>query len=298
MNPKNLKTRKEFIRDLSLIAGSTVFSGSLLARCKNLPGSQMKIGLVTYLWAKDWDIPAIIKNCTAAGLFGVELREQHAHGVTIELTAAQRAEVKKKFAGSPVTLIGLGTNQQYDYADPELLKASIERTKEWIKLSMDIGGSGVKVKPNEFHAEIPREKTIEQIGKALNELGKFALDNGQVIRLEVHGNETSELPYIKAMMDYVETKGTTVCWNSNASDLQGEGLEYNFNLVRDRLGDVAHIHELDSADYPYPELFRLFVGMDYKGWLLLECSSNPEDKVAAMIEQKTLFEKMVKEAQA
>jgi hypothetical protein len=34
----------------------------------------MKMGLVTYLWGKDWDCPTIIKNCTAASIFGVELR--------------------------------------------------------------------------------------------------------------------------------------------------------------------------------------------------------------------------------
>lgn len=297
MNPKNIKSRKEFLQEMALIAGGTIISGSLLAACKKAPGSSMKLGLVTYLWAKDWDIPTIIKNCTTAGLYGVELREQHAHGVAIELSAIQRAEVKRKFTDSQVKLIGLGTNQQYDYVDPEQLKASIERTKEWLKLSVDVGGSGVKVKPNEFHDEVPREKTIEQIGKALNELGKYALELGQQIRLEVHGNETSKLPYIKGMMDYVENDGTKVCWNSNASDLEGQGLEYNFNLVKDRFGDIAHIHELNTESYPYQQLINLFVKMDYKGWLLLECSSKPEDTVAAMTEQKVLFDKMIKTAQ-
>jgi len=297
MNLKNIKSRKEFLQDIALIAGGTLISGGLLSACKRAAGSDMKLGLVTYLWAKDWDIPTIITNCTAAGLYGVELREQHAHGVGIELTAQQRADVKKRFADSQVTLIGLGTNQQYDYVDTEQVKASIDRTKEWLKLSVDVGGSGVKVKPNEFHDEVPREKTIEQIGKALNELGKYALEIGQQIRLEVHGIETSKLPYIKAMMDYVENKGTTVCWNSNSSDLEGEGLEYNFNLVKDRFGDIAHIRELNTESYPYQQLIDLFVKMDYKGWLLLECSSKPEDTVAAMKEQLSLFQQMIKSAQ-
>jgi hypothetical protein len=293
MNSKNFKTRKEFLRDLSLLTGGAFVSGSLLAQCKSTQESKMKLGLVTYLWAKDWDIPTIIKNCTTAGIFGVELREQHAHGVGVELSADQRKDVKKKFSDSPITLLGLGTNQQYDYIDPELLKASIEKTKEYVKLSKDIGGSGVKVKPNEFHKEVPREQTIEQIGKSLNELGKYAMDLGQQIRLEVHGNETSRLPNIKAMMDYVDNPGTKVCWNCNSSDLEGQGLEYNFNLVKDKFGDTAHIHELNDDKYPFQQLLNLFAGIDYKGWMLLECSSNPDDKVAALIEQRSLFEKML-----
>jgi sugar phosphate isomerase/epimerase len=298
MKHKSIKSRKEFIKEISLIAGGTFISAGLLSSCKCTPGSKIKLGLVTYLWAKDWDIPTIIKNCSAAELYGVELREQHAHGVGIELPADKRKEVKLIFEDSPVKLIGLGTNQQYDYLDPLQLKASIEKTKEWIKLSRDIGSSGVKVKPNEFHKEVPKEKTIEQIGKSLNELGRFAIDAGQQLRLEVHGTETSLLPNIKAMMDYVDNTGVKVCWNSNPTDLEEQGLVYNFNLVKNKLGETTHIRELNDKDYPFQELMNLFVGIDYKGWMLLECSSNPDDKVAALIEQRLLWEKMIANAQS
>ncbi|MBT6764437.1 MAG: sugar phosphate isomerase/epimerase, partial [Prolixibacteraceae bacterium] len=94
MNLITLQSRKEFIRNLSLIAGVSVLPGSLLASC-SAPGSKMKLGLVTYLWAKDWDIPTIIKNCTEANILGVELRVQHAHGVNFGMSAAERLEVKK-----------------------------------------------------------------------------------------------------------------------------------------------------------------------------------------------------------
>jgi sugar phosphate isomerase/epimerase len=186
----------------------------------------------------------------------------------------------------------LGTNQQFDYPDPVQLKESIEKTKEYVRLSVDIGSSGVKVKPNEFHKEVSKEKTIEQIGRALNELGKYAIGYGQQIRLEVHGRETSLLPNIKAMMDYVDNPGVKVCWNSNPTDLEGQGLEYNFNLVKGKLGNTLHIHELNDEKYPFQQLIKLFKGIDYKGWMLLECSTDPADKVAALIEQRLLWEKM------
>ena len=43
----------------------------------------MKLGLVTYNMAKDWDIPTIINNCTETGFEGVELRTTHAHKVEV-----------------------------------------------------------------------------------------------------------------------------------------------------------------------------------------------------------------------
>ncbi|MCE4562848.1 sugar phosphate isomerase/epimerase [Maribellus sp. CM-23] len=290
------QNRRTFIRNLSLIAGASALPGSLLAACNPVPGVQMKLGLVTYLWAKDWDIPTIIRNCTEAQIGGVELRVEHAHGVTLDLTAAQRAEVKKQFADSPVEIIGMGTNQDYHSPDPAKLKESIETTKQWLQLSKDIGGSGVKVKPNAFPEGVPHEKTIEQIGKALNELGQYALDLGQVIRLEVHGRETQLLPNIKAMMDYVDNKGTGVCWNCNPEDLAGQGLEYNFNLVKDRFSDICHVREMNEGDYPYQELMNLFVKMDYPGWILLECRTDPADKVAALKEQRRVWLDMIAKA--
>ena len=85
-----------------------------------------------------------------------------------------------------------------------------------------------------------------------------------------------------------------VCWNSNPEDLIGEGLEYNFNLVKDRLADIVHVRELDSDDYPYAQLMDLFNKIKYDGWILLECRTDPADKVAALKEQKRIFDSLVK----
>lgn len=259
-------------------------------------GSKMKMGLVTYLWGKDWDLPTLIEYCTKAKTYGVELRIEHAHAVTLDLSPNDRLEVKKRFEDSRVTCLGMGTNQAYHYADSSRLKAEIEGTKEYIKLSHDIGGTGVKVKPNAFPKGVSKEKTIEQIGKSLNEVGKFGADYGQVIRVEVHGRGTQELPNMKAIMDIADHPNVKVCWNCNDQDLIGEGLEHNFNLVKDRFGDTVHIREVNVGEYPYSALAKLFTAIDYDGWILLECRTNPEDKLAAMKEQRKLWNKMVKQA--
>ncbi len=262
-----------------------------------VPGAKMKLGLVTYLWGKDWALPELIANCEKTGVLGVELRTEHAHKVEPSLSAKERAEVKKRFEDSPVTVLGPGTNQCYDSPSKRALKRNIEGTKEFIKLSHDIGGTGVKVKPNSFHDKIPHEQTIEQIGKSLNEVGAFAGDYGQQIRVEVHGT-CCELPTIKQIMDIADNPNVTVCWNSNDQDLLGEGLEHNFNLVKDRFGATAHVREFNIGEYPYQQLINLFAGIDYDGWLLLEARTEPKDRIAALREQKQLFETMVEKAQA
>jgi sugar phosphate isomerase/epimerase len=292
---RNMSKRRDFIKSLALgTVALTLPQGELFALAKK--NSRMRIGLVTYLWGKDWDVPTIIRNCEKSKVLGVELRTEHKHRVEPTLTAQQRNEVKKLFADSPVVLLGYGSNVQFDNPDPAIVRQNINQAKELLKLTHDIGSSGLKVKPNQFHEGVPHEKTLEQIGRALNEVGEFAGDLGQQVRLEVHGRGTQELPNIKAIMDVADNKNVTVCWNSNPVDTYGKGLEYNFNLVKDRFGDIIHIHEMNTGKYPYQELMNLLVKMDYSGWLLLECSTDPEDKVKAMIEQREIWEKMVARA--
>jgi len=300
----NRLSRRELLRR-SLGAAGCLFASAAVSSCKLIgppqpqkPGSKIRFGLVTYLWAKDWDLPTIIRNCKSTRVYGVELRTHHAHNVEAVLNSRQRQDVRKRFDDSPVTLVGLGTNFAFHYSDPAELKKNIEGARQYIKLSHDVGGSGVKVKPNALPSHVPVEKTIEQIASSLNDLGRFAEDHGQEIRVEVHGRETSKLPIMKRIFDLVERPNVGICWNSNPQDLDPPGLEYNFNLVKDRFGATAHVRELNIGNYPYQQLINLFVKMDYKGWILLEARTNPADKVKALAEQRLLFEKMVARAQA
>jgi sugar phosphate isomerase/epimerase len=289
-------SRRNFIGDgakaaAGILAGG--FAGKFAKAGEKLKGSDIRFGLVTYLWGKDWDLPTLIRNMQKTGVYGVELRTEHAHGVDIGLNQRQRYEVKLRFANSPVALVGLGTNWAFHYSDPERLKKEIEGAKEYIKLSYDVGGSGIKVKPNALPNEVPPEKTLEQIGKALNEVGKYGAEYKQKVRVEVHGKDTQQLPNMKKIFDHVKEKNVSICWNCNSQDLDGKGLEYNFDLVKDRLGDTVHIRELDSREYPYQQLMDLFVEMDYKGWILLEARGKPSDRIKALADQRILFEKMI-----
>mgnify|MGYP001281963841 FL=1 len=291
-------SRRTFLKGSAAAAAATLLGSpaDLLQGKLPAPGSAMKFGLVTYLWGQDWDLPTLIKNCTESKVLGVELRTTHAHKVEPSLNAAQRTEVKKRFADSPVTMVGIGSNERYDNPSPAVVAKAVEATKAFIKLSHDVGGTGVKVKPDRFHKGVEKEKTIEQIGKALNQLGEYADGWGQEIRLEVHG-QCSQLPTIRKIMDVAQNKNVGVCWNSNGQDLQGKGLVHNFDLVKKRFGATAHVRELEDKNYPYEKLMELFVRMDYSGWVMLEARGKPKDRVAALGQQLKLFNSMVAKGQ-
>lgn len=291
---KNL-SRRNFLQNsivagigLSLVDPFTAFSAT--------KKSEMKLGLVTYLWAKDWDLPTLIANCEKTGYLGVELRCDHKHGVETKLSASERADVKKRFADSPVDCLGYGANFEYHSPDQAALRKNIDQTKEYIKLCQDIGATGIKVKPNGIPNEVPKEKTISQIAASLNEVGKFAQDYGQLVRVEVHGNISQEIPNMRAIFEQVTEKNVKMCWNCNDQDLLPPGLEPNFNSVKKWFGDTVHVREFNVGEYPYQQLMNLFTGIKYDGWILLEARTEPADKIAAMNEQMNLFNSMIAKA--
>jgi len=290
---KNELSRRKFIQNsFSAGLGFALLKGNMTDWAE-IPAPGMKMGFVTYQWGRDWDLPTLISNCEKAGYRGVELRTQHAHKVESYLTAAQRDEVKKRFADSKVICVGYGSNFEYHSPDPEILKKNIEGTKEYIILCKDIGATGIKVKPNFLPPEVPKEKTIAQIAASLNECGKFAKDYGQLIRVEVHGTYTSEIPNIKAIFDQVTEPNVKICWNSNNNDLLPPGIEGNFSMVKKWFGDTIHIRELNESNYPFQQLFNLLTGIKYNGWILLEATAEKADRVAAMKEQLGLFNEMI-----
>src|SRR6266542_4898308 len=100
--------------------------GTTSARASESGPPRFKLGLVTYELAKDWDVETIIKNCEATGFEGVELRTTHKHGVEPSISKDRRAEVRKRFEGSRVRLVSLGSTCEYESADPAEVERNIE----------------------------------------------------------------------------------------------------------------------------------------------------------------------------
>lgn len=253
----------------------------------------MKLGIVTYLWGKDWDLETLIKNCAETGFAGAELRSTHKHGVEVTLSKAERAEVKKKFDDSPVEFVGPGSACEYHSADHGVVLQNIELTKKFVQLSADIGGTGIKVRPNGFVKGEEQAKTIDRIGQALKTCGKFAADYGQEIRVEVHGRGTKDPAVIRKIMDAADHPQVVVCWNANPGETINGSIKHNFDLLKHKLGGTLHIHDLYDTRYPYRELFSLLKQQNYGGWCLSE-SPATGDTLRVMRYYKALFEELIK----
>lgn len=248
----------------------------------------MKLGIVTYMWGAEWDLPTLLKNCAETGFEGAELRTTHKHGVEPMLTALERRDVRRQFADSPVKFVGPGTACEFHSPDHGVVQQNIDLTKQFVELSHDIGGSGVKVRPNGFVKGEDRDRTIERIGRALRACGEFAAGYQQEIRVEVHGSGTSDLAVMQQIMSAADHKQVVVCWNSNPGETVDGSLTRSFKLVQDKLGQTVHIHDLYDASYPYRELFALLKSRNYEGYCLSE-SPATADPVRVMHYYKALW---------
>ena len=235
----------------------------------------MQLGIVTYNIAKDWDLATILKRLDALGYEGVELRTSHAHKVEVELTPEERRDVKKRFADSTVELAGLGGAFEYHAADPAVVKANIEGTKQYVRLAHDIGAPGVKVRPNGVPKGADADATFRQIGRALREVGADAADFGVEIRVEVHGAVTALVPNLAKIIAYADHPNVFVCWNSNATDVKDASVREHFALVAPKIREV-HLRDLYDENYPWVELFSLLDASGFQGYTLAEIPDSPD----------------------
>jgi sugar phosphate isomerase/epimerase len=261
--------------------------------------NKMHFGFTTYTWGREWDIPTLIANCKELKAYGIEMRVEMkaAHGVELDIDAAKRREVKNQFADSPVKVLGLATGERFDYIDPEKLKASIEKAKRYAQLSHDVGGRGIRVFPNDFHKEVPQEKTIEQIARGLNEVARSAAGVGQLIRLENHGS-AGRLTTLKSILDQVDQKNVRVKLNSDVKDAVDGKFEQNFSLVKDRLGDTLHMHDLNAPGFPYQLQCNLLMDAGWDGWWLPELDNPPAmaERMPGFQAQRRVWDQLIENA--
>jgi sugar phosphate isomerase/epimerase len=295
----NQRARRDFLQATLGLTGALALGEeiSVAAEVKSNPAltnpakSHIRLGLVTYNLARDWDVPTIIKNCEETGFEAVELRTTHRHGVEPTLSKEQRSEVKKRFAGSRVRLLSLGSVAEFHSPDRSVVRKHIEDCKQFLELAHDIGALGVKVRPNGIPKDVPEEKTLAQIGESLRECGVTAANLGVEVWVEVHGRDSCHPPRIRRMMEHANHSNVGICWNSNPEDLLGGTVKPAFEMLKPWLRN-AHINEIWKPEYPWRDLFTLMKKSGYNRYMLAEIPET-SDPIRLMRYYKALWSSLL-----
>ncbi|MDR1403792.1 MAG: sugar phosphate isomerase/epimerase, partial [Tannerellaceae bacterium] len=213
-------SRRAFLGTAALGAGAALLPQGLSAsevlemrESSTVNNDPLKIGMMSYLIGSEWDLDTMIKNCTETRFLHAELRTTHGHGVEVSLTKRQRQDVKNKIADSALEAISLASEYMFHFPDKKVLRENIEGTKVFLQLAADVGAIGIRVFPNDIPDDVPEEKTMEQIGKSLAEVGKAGHDLGVDVRVCIHGRKTNQVHVIKKIIDYSESPYVYVNWN-------------------------------------------------------------------------------------
>jgi sugar phosphate isomerase/epimerase len=229
-----------------------------------------------------WDVPTLIDVCKKTGVAGVELRTTHKHGVEPTLSADARKDVRKRFEDAGVVPWCLGSTCEFHSPDPAVVNKNIETCKQFVQLAADAGFKGVKVRPNGLRKDVPAEKTLEQIGKALIPCGEAGEAAGVGIWVEVHGHETQRAGNIKQVMEHCGHKNVALVWNSNPEDVKNGSVVESFNMLWPWVRS-CHINDLTNdkaGKYPYRDLFKKLRGIGYDRYTMCEVPRSPVDVAA------------------
>jgi sugar phosphate isomerase/epimerase len=242
----------------------------------------MKLSLLTYLLGKDYPLDELLAVCVGYGYRGVECRAQlgHKHGIELETTPEERAAIKARFAASPVNLAGISTSCRFEFAEAEKVAEQVEMAKQFVDLAADVGAPQVRVFGNAFPKGSDKEQVVRRVGESLRAIAEHASPRGVDCNLEMHGDFYYWEHALRAVQ-IADHPRVGIVYNCDPRETRWGPIRTSIEPIAPYLRHI-HMHNLESDDYPYPELFRILRNLGYAGYLSLECggSLDPERCIA------------------
>ncbi len=235
----------------------------------------MKLCLLTYNLGKDFELDELIRICEAYDYDGIEFRSGVGpHGVELEATPQQRAEIKARMDASTVDIAGIGTSCRFESLDDAERQAHIDEAKAFIDLAADIGCPRIRVFGNSFPEGADQDVVIQNVGEALRQIAEHAEPSGVDVNLELHG-DFSYWEYSLRAVEIADHVRVGIVYNCNVSELAYGSVGQFLSPIAPYLRHV-HTHELENI-YPYELLFRFLKDIGYTGYCSIESDTASPD---------------------
>ena len=144
------------------------------------------------LGCPDWPFETILNFAVNNGYGGIEIR-----GIQRELDLLKCAEfsskeniasTRKLIEDKKIKIVGLGSSAAMHHANGAEREKNLDEAKRFIQLAQQLNSPYIRVFPNNFPKDQERNKTIDLIITALQELGDYAKNTGVTILMETHGD--------------------------------------------------------------------------------------------------------------
>lgn len=236
----------------------------------------MKLCLLTFNLGRDFALDDLLAVCDRYGYEGVECRAQadHGHGIELDTTPAERAAIKEKFAASRVNLAGISTGCRFESLDPAERQEQIDISKQFIDLAVDVATPRIRVFGNAFPEGADKDEVIENVGHALREIGEHAEGTGVDCNLEMHG-DFYRWQYTLRAVQIADHDRIGIVYNCDRREPAWGPISSFIEPVAEYLRHI-HLHDIESPEYPYRDLFRILRNLGYAGYMSLEASPSAD----------------------
>lgn len=249
----------------------------------------MKLGLMAYQLAKDWDIDTTAKMCKDGKMESIELLADpnYKQKISLEMQPAEAKRIRKVFGDANVAIAGLAINERFDSQNVAQVKDAVARTKQFVLLAVDIGAPRLRVLGDKFNDGEPKSWTTARVANALSEIIHYSAGLGVDIAFEMHGgfsNWEDALEVIKR----VNHPRCYLVHNSQPANTPPEDFDRIFELIRPHIGHV-HLHDLLDTKFPYKKFIRKLRDTNYEGYFSLELEPS-QDPLRVLHLTRALYE--------
>jgi len=254
----------------------------------------MKLSLLSFQLGKGMELDKLLQVVSDNGIEGVEFRAEldHKHGVELDTTPQQRAEIKRKCEGAGVAVCCIATGCKFQSMDETERQENVDRGKQFIDLAHDTGAPRIRVFGDRFEKN-DKDTVVQNVGACLRQLGEHAEDSGVDVCLEMHG-DFYKWEYPLKAVQLADHPRIGIVHNCDPREAQDGPIQNSIDQVKEHIRHI-HIHDIESGKYPYKEFFGIMKSLGYDGYLSLECRESPDaERVIGLC--AALFREMVASA--
>lgn len=285
MNENTSLDRRRFLAAAASAATMAQASGMLgpgaTARAAAAPrNARMKIGLysITFLgiWyqGRSMGLKELMRLAKKEGFEGVELDTKRPHAAPMDLSKADRKELRELAAELDLPISAVSPNCDLSSHVPEQREAAICYVRECIKLTREVGSPickifaawpGVVVRQGLGYYHYTREapdpfedwaaERWDNVRQSLVELARFAEDEGVVLALQNHRPVVSDCRDVLSMIEEVGSGALKACLDHDTEEgvKQAGPLQvhshFNGEFRRDADGRLRSTHKVGYGPY-------------------------------------------------
>ncbi len=240
----------------------------------------MQLSFMTWV-CPDWDLSEILTGAIRYGYEAVEPRAEtgkQKHGVEIESTKKQRAQIKAAFEDTGIIMSCIATSRRYALADAKERQESIDITKRFVELAADLGCHHLRVFGGGTPEGMDFADAKKYVAESLRAAAQAAEGTEVFLCIETHD------AYCLAndLMDVVKAAGhphVQVCWDIMHPVTHGMTMSEAFEHVKKHVRH-CHIHDgkigedgkvelcfTGEGNIPHDEAVKLLTAIDFEGAL-------------------------------